>query len=99
MRLARFLSEGCAKIGLVDGDGICILSDRIPAIGADMKKVIADWDQLRPKLEAIRGVIDTTLADVRLLSPIDRPGKIWGIGHNYADHARETGRELPAHQV
>jgi 2-keto-4-pentenoate hydratase/2-oxohepta-3-ene-1,7-dioic acid hydratase in catechol pathway len=35
------------------------------------------------------------LADVTLLAPIQRPRAIFGIGHNYAAHARETGTELP----
>ena len=35
------------------------------------------------------------LADVTLLAPVPRPRAIFGIGLNYAAHARETGKELP----
>src|SRR4051794_25485501 len=35
------------------------------------------------------------LADVTLLAPVPRPRAIFGIGLNYAAHARETGQELP----
>jgi 2-keto-4-pentenoate hydratase/2-oxohepta-3-ene-1,7-dioic acid hydratase in catechol pathway len=35
------------------------------------------------------------LADVTLLAPVPRPRAIFGIGLNYAAHARETGSELP----
>ena len=31
------------------------------------------------------------LADVTLYAPVPRPGKIIGVGRNYADHAKETG--------
>lgn len=31
------------------------------------------------------------LADVDLLAPLPRPGKIVAVGRNYADHAKETG--------
>ena len=31
------------------------------------------------------------LAALRLLAPVSRPGKIVGVGRNYADHAKETG--------
>lgn len=31
------------------------------------------------------------LADVELLAPVPRPGKIVAVGRNYADHAAETG--------
>ncbi len=35
------------------------------------------------------------LADVQLLAPVPRPRAIFGVGLNYAAHARETGRDLP----
>ena len=35
------------------------------------------------------------LADVTLLAPVPRPRAIFGIGLNYAAHAKETGAELP----
>src|SRR5215204_2707846 len=35
------------------------------------------------------------LADVKLLAPVPRPRAIFGIGLNYAAHARETGKEPP----
>ena len=35
------------------------------------------------------------LADVALLAPVPRPRAIFCIGLNYAEHARETGKELP----
>ncbi len=33
---------------------------------------------------------------VRICAPIARPGKIIGVARNYADHAAERGREVPA---
>lgn len=36
-------------------------------------------------------VPDVALADVHLYAPVPRPGKIIGVGRNYADHAKETG--------
>jgi 2-keto-4-pentenoate hydratase/2-oxohepta-3-ene-1,7-dioic acid hydratase in catechol pathway len=35
------------------------------------------------------------LAEVTLLAPVPRPRAIFGIGLNYAAHARETGKEPP----
>ncbi len=31
------------------------------------------------------------LDDIKLYAPVPRPGKIIGVGRNYADHAKETG--------
>lgn len=36
-----------------------------------------------------------TVADYRLLAPIRRPPAIYALGRNYAEHARETGAEVP----
>jgi acylpyruvate hydrolase len=35
------------------------------------------------------------LEDVTLLAPVPRPRAIFGIGLNYAEHARESGKDLP----
>src|ERR671916_124521 len=35
------------------------------------------------------------LADVTRLAPVPRPRAIFGVGLNYAAHAKETGKELP----
>ena len=39
------------------------------------------------------------LADVRLLAPVRRPGKVICVGLNYRDHAEETGQPIPNEPV
>jgi 2-keto-4-pentenoate hydratase/2-oxohepta-3-ene-1,7-dioic acid hydratase in catechol pathway len=39
------------------------------------------------------------LADVELLAPVPQPRAIFGVGFNYAEHARETHYELPTAPV
>ncbi len=39
------------------------------------------------------------LTEVELLAPVPRPRAIFGIGLNYANHARETGQELPERPI
>jgi 2-keto-4-pentenoate hydratase/2-oxohepta-3-ene-1,7-dioic acid hydratase in catechol pathway len=39
------------------------------------------------------------LDSVKLLAPVPRPEKVICVGLNYADHARETGKELPSEPV
>lgn len=54
--------------------------DALPALAAHVK--------------ALAGKSTASLAelqDVELLAPVPRPGKIIGVGRNYADHAKETG--------
>ena len=55
-------------------------SGAIAALGAH---VLAQGDQADAAL--------LHLKDVELFAPVPRPGKIIGVGRNYADHAKETG--------
>lgn len=41
------------------------------------------------------GPVVGELGEVHLLAPVPHPGKVIGIGRNYADHARETGAAVP----
>ena len=97
MKLARFGYDGDARIGLIEDQAVVDLSGRFPGLGSDMKGLIRRWKQDRAAVEALRGQHDFDLPDVQLLAPITRPGKIWGLGLNYMEHAKETGREPPAY--
>jgi len=37
----------------------------------------------------------SSLDDVQVIAPVPRPGKIIGVGRNYADHAKEIGAARP----
>jgi 2,4-diketo-3-deoxy-L-fuconate hydrolase len=39
------------------------------------------------------------LDSVGLLAPVPRPGKIFGVGLNYRDHAEETGQPVPEEPI
>ncbi|MGC6499440.1 MAG: fumarylacetoacetate hydrolase family protein [Henriciella sp.] len=95
MKLARYEVDGLVHLGSVEGQGLTDLTGRFEPLGDDMKTLIRSWPDLRGGVEAATGRADHHLSDVRLLAPITRPGKIWGLGLNYADHIAETGRQAP----
>jgi ureidoglycolate lyase len=99
MKLARFDVGDGPRLGLVDGDAVALLSDRVAGLPADTIDLIARWGEFAARAEAVRGKADYALADVRLLAPIRRPGKILAIGLNYADHVAEAGIARPEHQL
>ncbi len=39
------------------------------------------------------------LGEITMLAPLRRPGKIIGVGRNYADHAAEEGAETPSDPI
>lgn len=83
---------------IVDGDALTRISGRVDGVADDMIGVIRNWDVARTSIERLAGSRDDGLAEVELLAPVARSGKIWGIGLNYADHVTETDLETPAHQ-
>jgi 2-keto-4-pentenoate hydratase/2-oxohepta-3-ene-1,7-dioic acid hydratase in catechol pathway len=92
MNLIRFGNPGTEKPGLWrDGrivDLTAIFPD-IPDIGETFFR--EGWLERVEKVDA-PGVI----RDIRIGCPVSRPGKIICLGKNYAEHARETGLEIPA---
>jgi 2-keto-4-pentenoate hydratase/2-oxohepta-3-ene-1,7-dioic acid hydratase in catechol pathway len=86
MKLATFLAPGAAEpaAGEVRGDAVVAFDDDTTVLGR-----LTSGDRT-PASGAAH-----PLAGVTLLAPVPRPRAIFGIGLNYSEHARETGRELP----
>ncbi|WP_417259603.1 fumarylacetoacetate hydrolase family protein [Celeribacter sp.] len=96
MKLLRYGPAGSERPALLDADGNM----------RDISQYVDDIDAqaLAPeglaKLAALNPM-DLPLVDgtPRIGSAIARPGKFLCVGLNYADHARETGKEPPAEPV
>jgi 2-keto-4-pentenoate hydratase/2-oxohepta-3-ene-1,7-dioic acid hydratase in catechol pathway len=94
MKLASYVVDGKDCFGVVVGDGVVTLNQRLPHY-ADLRAALAG-DGLADIRKAVEGATpDHKLADVRLKPPIPNPEKILCAGINYRAHAAETGRELP----
>lgn len=74
MRLVRFAAEGHVGFGHLEGDTV------VPVAGETFAEAWAGRERGAP----------LALSVVRLLAPVPRPGKILGIGVNYAAHAAES---------
>jgi len=93
MKLVTFERGGQPQTGIVVGDSV--IATGLPG---SMTDLISGWDALRAKIEAANGA-RIALSGVHLLAPVQRPGKIFAIGLNYADHIAESKMETPKHQV
>ena len=96
MKLVRFGQPGAEKPGLIDGDGTI----------RDLSAHVADFTgaNLSPaslaKLRALDPAsLPTAPAGVRLGAPVAGTRNFVAIGLNYADHAKETGQEIPAEPI
>jgi 2-keto-4-pentenoate hydratase/2-oxohepta-3-ene-1,7-dioic acid hydratase in catechol pathway len=91
MKLATYTANGQTRTGIVVGDRIVD-----SGLNGTMMDLIREWDRQRPSLEvkaAAEGGMP--LSSVKLEAPIQRPGKIFAIGLNYADHIEESKMETP----
>lgn len=100
MRLCVFEATTGSGVGLVMGQEIADLRKVAPQLSPNPVDILAAGEA---GIEAIERAAKTAprlaLKDVKLKCPVGRPGKILGIGLNYHDHAKETGREAPTTQM
>ena len=95
MKLATYTADGQTRTGIVVGEQI--VDTGVPGTMID---VIRDWDSLKAGLEAKAAAGGgIPLSSVKLEAPIQRPGKIFAIGLNYADHVAESNMTAPERQV
>jgi 2-keto-4-pentenoate hydratase/2-oxohepta-3-ene-1,7-dioic acid hydratase in catechol pathway len=95
MKLATYTVDGRTRTGIVVGDTLIDTG-----VAGTMIDLIRDWDTHRPALEAKAAAGGgLPLSSVKLEAPVPRPGKIWAIGLNYADHIAESKMETPQRQV
>jgi 2,4-didehydro-3-deoxy-L-rhamnonate hydrolase len=96
MKLVRFGAAGLEKPGLVDAAGnVRDLSEHVTDInGAALSA---------GSLAKLRALDPASLplvpSGVRLGAPVARPWSFIAVGLNYADHARETGQEIPSEPI
>jgi 2-keto-4-pentenoate hydratase/2-oxohepta-3-ene-1,7-dioic acid hydratase in catechol pathway len=81
----------------LDGGLVLDVSDLTPDFTPDFL-AHGGLDRLR-RVVAVSAGAEPPPQDVRVGPPVPRPGKIVCIGLNYADHAAETGAEVPKEPV
>ncbi|WP_382320872.1 fumarylacetoacetate hydrolase family protein [Hydrogenophaga sp. UC242_53] len=100
MKFASFLHQGTATYGAVIDDQHLV--DLRPALGAlapDLQSAIAQGLLDKAATLARAATERIPLDTVEFLPVIGRPAKIVCVGLNYADHVRETGRQVTQQQA
>ena len=103
MKLLRFGEAAAPRLGAVK-DGRVVPLDALKAHYPDMRSLAAGGPEaLKAVSEAVAAASDTLELDgLRLLAPIERPGKYLAIGMNYQKHVEESQRigvEAPKQQL
>ena len=98
MRLIRFGDVGKEKTGVVINDEYYDTS----SFGEDYNESFFEnegLDRLQKFIASEKDKLPKLSKDIRLGSPVARPSKIICIGLNYADHAKETGANIPTEPI
>lgn len=99
MKLIRFGAPGAEKLGIIDANG---QRRDVSAFGQDYDEAFFGADGLSRLQQWLREHLnDCPIVDEneRLGPPICRPSKIVCVGLNYAQHAKESGMDVPTEPV
>jgi len=95
MKLASYIANGKPSFGVVVGDGVVTMNDKLGGRYATLRDAIAGG-----AIDEIKGLAngaapDQKLAGLKFLPLIPNPEKILCVGINYKSHAAEHGTEAP----
>jgi 2-keto-4-pentenoate hydratase/2-oxohepta-3-ene-1,7-dioic acid hydratase in catechol pathway len=101
MKLATFktkAAEGSTRVGLIVDESVVDVSSALGVAG--MQFLITNFGDLREDLDRLRGGagkpdVWLKLNEIKLVAPIERPGKIICLAGNYREHISESGFVVP----
>jgi 2-keto-4-pentenoate hydratase/2-oxohepta-3-ene-1,7-dioic acid hydratase in catechol pathway len=91
MKVASYLADGVPAFGVVSGDGVVTMNDRLTQRHASLREALAAGalDEMRRIAKDARP--DHNFAGLQMLPVIPQPGKTLCVGINYQSHAAEQG--------
>src|SRR5262245_58509600 len=95
MKLASYIADGKPAFGVVAGDGVVTMNERLGGRYNTLRDAIAGGaiPEMRRLAEGAKP--DQKLAGLKFLPTITNPEKIMCVGINYKSHAAEHGTEAP----
>jgi 2-keto-4-pentenoate hydratase/2-oxohepta-3-ene-1,7-dioic acid hydratase in catechol pathway len=89
MKIARFDAGGRVSYGIVKNGGIFDAGANLAGLYPDLHSVISAGAIGHLEELVVHSMPDRPLADIRLLKPIEHPGKILCVGVNYSNRNAE----------
>jgi 2-keto-4-pentenoate hydratase/2-oxohepta-3-ene-1,7-dioic acid hydratase in catechol pathway len=87
--------DGRAVLVVTDGEAADIATASAGRFGPDPQTLFDAWDGFLAWVTSTEVAPDITIERARLGPPSPRPSQVVAIGLNYADHAAETGYQVP----
>ncbi|WP_111894420.1 fumarylacetoacetate hydrolase family protein [Acinetobacter sp. MB5] len=97
MKLATYIRNNEARLGLVVENNLIDFNDAQPQVPSDLLSALADGVDLAAAAEkAVQAnTIRVPVNELKFAPLIPAPSKVICLGLNYFDHAKEGGREKP----
>ena len=95
MKLASYVADGAEAFGVVSGDGVITMSNRLGGHATSLREALAAGLLPQIKEAAANARPDHKLSEIKFLPVIPDPELIACAGVNYRSHATETGRDIP----
>jgi acylpyruvate hydrolase len=95
LRFITYAADGEEGVGIKSADGY--RGHSVSKLGGDLATFLHEDSAITELAGQLGGAPQIDLAEVRLLPPIPRPGKLLCIGLNYVDHSTESGFEPPTY--
>ena len=86
-KISVFEFENKKYVGVIDGDNVKMTSEYI------------DFSSIEYAAKAKEFTKTLAIADVKILAPIPNPPRVFGMGKNYAEHAKEMASDVPTTQI
>ena len=98
MKLVSFLTGQKQRAGFVHDGNVFAFDELDPQLPATMREIIPLLPDVVSRFSSPPATA-TPVSNPKLLPPVPDPEKIICIGLNYADHAAESGSEIPSEPV
>ncbi|MFJ5780165.1 fumarylacetoacetate hydrolase family protein [Streptomyces sp. NPDC093094] len=88
--------NAAGRLGLLTAEGVVDVAQASGGLfSPDVQAVYARWAEFKDwAATGAAGAPTRPVGDVRLDSPVPRPGQVFAIGLNYLDHAEEAGLDV-----
>ena len=94
MKLVTFSHDQKQFAGAVVENEVVVFDANSPFLMFDLlASKNGAQEKLQEKINSGKDRIN--LSEVKLLAPVQRPGKFFGVSLNYQDHIKETGLDKP----
>ena len=92
MKILRFEHTRYSGLGVVDGDDVVAFGNAREEFPDNLDGLIEQWGEMEDIIRALikEGGSRVPLSEVKLLAPVDKPGKFLAIGMNYKKHRAES---------